>query len=258
MPESWRIASASVAGSSHVRDGRPCQDAHDCRVLDLPRGPALLAIASDGAGSAPRSELGAGIAVREIGAAVREVAEAGLTARQLDIRLARALYGRVADAIAAEALRAGGDPKDYACTLLAAYVDESGGAFLQVGDGAAVIRMEGGDAWRPALWPQHGEYANETNFVVGPSVGDDVEAAYVEGRIAEVALFTDGLENLVLDKAARTAPAPFFEHVAAPVRRLPAPGRDEALSAGLAAYLSSKDFTARTDDDVTLVVASRA
>lgn len=56
----WRILGASLAGSSHLAAGLPCQDAHGWR--ELPGGVWLAAVA-DGAGSAPRSDEGAALAV---------------------------------------------------------------------------------------------------------------------------------------------------------------------------------------------------
>src|SRR5690606_40378653 len=51
---SWKVVAASVAGPHHVRDGLPCQDAHTYRL----QGDYLIAVISDGAGSACYSQLG--------------------------------------------------------------------------------------------------------------------------------------------------------------------------------------------------------
>ena len=51
----WQVLGASVPGAGHVRGGQDCQDAHRWRAL--PGGVLVVAVA-DGAGSAPRSELG--------------------------------------------------------------------------------------------------------------------------------------------------------------------------------------------------------
>lgn len=53
----WRVAGASVRGTGHVTAGLPCQDAHDVRVSLSPDGvPLLIAVVSDGAGSARHAE----------------------------------------------------------------------------------------------------------------------------------------------------------------------------------------------------------
>jgi hypothetical protein len=78
-----------------------------------------------------------------------------------------------------------------------------------------------------------------------------------EGAVHELAMFSDGLERLVLDMTARTvhAPAlrPIFGWLAATE---PTPGG--APSDVVAAYLNSANVNRRTDDDKTLVMATRA
>jgi hypothetical protein len=57
-------------------------------------------------------------------------------------------------------------PREFACTLLGAVVGQDRAAFFQIGDGAIVVsnRAEPDDyGW--VFWPQHGEFANQTNFI---------------------------------------------------------------------------------------------
>ena len=75
--------------------------------------------------------------------------------------------------------------------------------------------------------------------------------------VEEIALFTDGLENLVLNKAEKTVHAPFFDSMFRSVRASAADGVDAALSQGLENYLSGPVITERTDDDKTLILATR-
>ena len=59
----WRYALASVIGTSHGTAGTPCQDACDCRLFwEEGASPVLVAVVSDGAGSATRSQDGAAFA----------------------------------------------------------------------------------------------------------------------------------------------------------------------------------------------------
>src|SRR5437660_1684991 len=57
----WRVVGASVTGTSHLKRGRDCDDAHACRQLE--NGTIVLA-AADGAGSATHSAEGARLAVQ--------------------------------------------------------------------------------------------------------------------------------------------------------------------------------------------------
>ena len=79
----------------------------------------------------------------------------------------------------------------------------------------------------------------------------------VSGPIDEVALFTDGIKFLVLHYATKTVHAPFFEKMFSPVRASKTEHVDEALSAGLERYLASPAVCERTDDDKTLILATR-
>ena len=78
----------------------------------------------------------------------------------------------------------------------------------------------------------------------------------MERRIDEVALFSDGLQRLALHYQTRTAHAGFFKPMLATLRAAPADAL-ESLSTQLAAYLSSPAVNERTDDDKTLVLATR-
>ena len=62
--QQWQIVAASVAGTSHRKIGRGCDDAH--AYLQLDNGTLLLAV-TDGAGSAKRSAEGARCLVRPLG-----------------------------------------------------------------------------------------------------------------------------------------------------------------------------------------------
>ena len=70
-------------------------------------------------------------------------------------------------------------------------------------------------------------------------------------------MFTDGIENLVLRKADHAVHAPFFESMFRSVRRSKASGTDDLLCRELGKYLSVPPIIERTDDDKTLILASR-
>jgi hypothetical protein len=141
--------------------------------------------------------------------------------------------------------------------LLAAIIADDSAAFLQIGDGAIVTSRGEEDGWCWVFWPQHGEFANTTNFVVSTNALDVFEFDLAPRRVDEIALFTDGLENLVLHRASKTVHDPFFNALLNPVRQSTSDGYDEQLSEKLRAYLSLPAFCERTNDDKTLVIASR-
>jgi hypothetical protein len=142
--------------------------------------------------------------------------------------------------------------RDFSCTLLVALVDERSALFFQIGDGAIVYRGEDG-SYAPALWPQSGEYANCTWFVTDEEAAARVQLAVAE-EVHEVALLTDGLTGLALRFLSREAHGPFFEPMFARLRAEPG---SEALPEELRAFLESTAVNQRTDDDKTLVLATR-
>lgn len=253
----WRIAAASTIGTSHLKQGAACQDSHACQILEDAAGtPVAVLIASDGAGSAPRADEGSRLACQTLLDAIRIFFAEGNRVLDIERSVALSWVAVVQDAIAARASEDGAAARDYACTLLAAVVAEDVAAFWQIGDGAIVVADEAGE-WGWIHWPQRGDYANTTFFVTEDGAADRMAFDLIPGPIDEVAVFTDGIEALVLHYASKTVHAPFFEKMFVPVRASEADDVDEKLSAGLGRYLASPTVCQRTDDDKTLILATR-
>ena len=257
----WRYAHASVVGRSHVASATPCQDASACEVLYLAGASTLFGIVSDGAGSAPLSQIGARFACEVILDEARAALASGGGVGALDEEFARGSLERFQHALARVARRAGRPTRDFACTLLWAAVDEQRAAFAQVGDGAIVVAAATpagspprGYEW--VFWPQQGEYVNTTNFAHDERAFRSMQFGAAEERIEELALFSDGLQGLVLDVRARTAHQRFFEPMFVAMRWAE-PGRSDNLCRSLQRFLASPSIERRTDDDKSLILASR-
>ncbi|WP_416899802.1 MAG: PP2C family serine/threonine-protein phosphatase [Minwuia sp.] len=251
----WRIAAASVAGTSHERSGTPCQDAHAFDILDLDEGSAAVFVASDGAGSASFSEIGASIACRR---SIEEISGSLKQGIPVPGRLADTVASwvdGVRDSISAKAIELDVRPGELACTLLIAILLDERTIAAQIGDGSIVART--GGEWHCLHWPQHGEFANTTNFVTSRNACDCLDISDRPERTDEVALFTDGIERLVLHYQSRSVHGPFFDRIFEPLRRAVTPEAAGRLSEQLGQYLRSPTITSRTDDDATLVLASR-
>jgi hypothetical protein len=124
-----------------------------------------------------------------------------------------------------------------------------------VGDGSTVGRDQSSGEWRVLSWPDQGEYASVTFFLT-----DDPSARLRIYRpdctIDALVAFTDGIERLALDFAARSAFQPFFKNMIPAVEHSRTSGQDQVLSEQLRAFLDSSAVNARTDDDKTLVLAA--
>jgi hypothetical protein len=256
----WRVAHTSVIGTSHEKTGLPCQDAGCCRIVSDPDGRhVLLAVACDGAGSASRSLDGATLVVghflRDFGDASRRSGLDLITKEFVEDWVSR-VRAEIRDRAETQNLCA----REFACTVLGAVVGHDRAAFFQIGDGAIVVsnRAEPDDyGW--VFWPQHGEFANQTNFITQDNALEVLEFEREERCFDEIAIFTDGIERLVLDLQEKTAPAPFFRTLFGwLVKTEPAAvGEEIRASEVVSLYLGSKQINDKTDDDKTLILASR-
>jgi hypothetical protein len=253
----WRVAQASVIGTSHQISGLPCQDSSDHRIIEVADQTYLIAVVSDGAGSAPYSDRGSRYACDTTIGLVDKFIGAGATLSQLTREVAVGWLTEVAEGIKKLAVESGRSGREYDCTLLAAVVAREQAVFFQVGDGAIVTTDRTGEGWMWVFWPQHGEFANSTNFVVSSDVIEILEFECENYPIPEIALLTDGLENLVLQHNERLVHEPFFNSMMPWVRNSSAHGRDDNLCEALKRYLLGPKICERTDDDKTLLLASR-
>ena len=149
------------------------------------------------------------------------------------------------------------DIREFASTILGAVVDRDGALFVQIGDGAIVVSRRGrNDDYEWIFWPQQGQYANQTYFITDEIAGDVLNHKYVKETIDDVALFSDGLQSLALHFQTQTAHTPFFRAMFKPLL-VKQSGHLESLSSTLASYLNSDIVNQRTDDDKSLILATR-
>lgn len=249
-PAPWRTAAASVRGPSHQRMGVPCQDSHACDVL---ADGALVAIVADGAGSAAHSELGSAVAVQGAMACLRLAATSHSPGAPDAEELVRSAVEAARRAVEDEARHRSIDLRDLATTIIVLRSTPSETAAAQVGDGAAVIADSSG-AFAALTRPHIGEYQSSTVFVTSPDWQRSIQSALFPGCVQGVAVFTDGLDLLALTMPGANPHAPFF----APLFEFARITEDaDTGSSVLAAFLTSPRVTARTDDDLTLMVGVR-
>jgi Protein phosphatase 2C len=246
-----------VIGTSHQASGSPCQDSSEHRIVQVGNQTYLIAAVSDGAGSAPYSDQGSQHACDTIIRLIENFLSGGAALDQLTREVAVDWVSEAVESIEQLAQAHGRSGREYACTLLVALVAPEQAVFFQVGDGVIVTTHQNGEGWMWVFWPQHGEFANSTNFIVSSDLAEVLDFQHEKYPIPELALLTDGLENLVLQMGERRVHEPFFNSMMPWVRNSPANGRDDQLCESLARYLSGPKVCERTDDDKTLLLASR-
>ncbi len=248
----WRVVAASIAGSSHEKSGQPCQDAHQWR--HLPNG-LLVAALADGAGSAAFAEFGSAAAVAAavewIGLLIIDSPRPAESDEEWKSLLVATLRAALA-AIEKEAATRQVAPRDLATTLIVLVAKRSLVAVAQIGDGAVLVRSDSGDL-SALTRPSSGEYINETTFLVSPNAIESAQISVWRGQASGIAAFSDGLQMLALHMADNTPHAAFFT----PLFRLVAGAANgEGADSQLRTFLRSPRVAQRTDDDLTILLAT--
>ncbi len=254
-PLPWRYVHASVKGTSHYASDTPCQDYSLVAPLSTRDGePVLVLVAADGAGSAAQADIGARLACSAFVEVVLSYLHDGGTVPSLTPADAAAWITHLVNRLATYAYGAEVNLRDLSSTFLAAVLGSSAAAYFQIGDGAIVVASN--DAYRPVFWPQSGDYANMTYFLTDETALETLQFELTLESPDDIALLSDGLQMLALKYSTKEAHAPFFRPLFSRLRS-EAEEQSETLREGLVAWLESPAINRRTDDDKTLVLATR-
>lgn len=256
MPYAWKWAGARSIGTSHIMSDLPCQDYFACCEFKAKAGDVLAAVVSDGAGTASHASAGAKMVCTSFLRQAQAHLANGLDIEDVDADAIMDWMDGIRERIGIYAKRANVTPRSCAATLVAVLAGPRSALAVHVGDGAVVVREEGSSDWVVPSWPFQGEYASTTVFVTD-NPAPSVVLTPIPARLDRVALFSDGLERLVLDHTTKMAHGPFFDRFTAPVATSKADGRDEALSKLLRGYLDGPEVCKRTDDDKSLILGVR-
>lgn len=252
MTARWAWAAARCRGTIHVDSGTPVQDAFVC-FTPATAGEVVVAVVSDGAGSAAYAAAGACLVCRIISQRARR--HFAGQSRLPDEKALDSWVLAAHEKLVHVAADRGREARDFAATLVMVVSNGQETLTVHVGDGAAVARGPEG-SWRILSWPENGDYASMTYFVTDEST-QHVRIQRHAGEISALAVMSDGLERLALDLNAQQPHAPFFNGMLAPVEAHGRPGRNRELSRRLAAFLDSEQVNNRTLDDKTLILATR-
>jgi len=128
--------------------------------------------------------------------------------------------------------------------------------FFQIGDGSIVVSDVEQESYGHVFWPERGEYENATYFATDRKFAAYLRFESVRRSVVELAMFSDGLQRLALDFQKTMPHEAFFRGVFPPVRKA-SPENATRLSEHLSNFLGSARVNQRTDDDKTLVLATR-
>lgn len=258
IENNWRVAHASAIGLAHLNQNTQCQDRFACQsIATAAEGDVLIAVVADGAGSTTDGQIGAEVACRVF---IETVADF-LSVKDASIKSFTPDFGRhwisyFQRQIGETALANKKEPRDYASTLVGAVVGESAAVFYQIGDGGIVFSASGeSKSYSFAIAPVEAEYVNVTDFVTDETAAERLRFERVEEKIEDLILFSDGIYAVAVDYQTGQPHEPFLMPMIAPLRNGAA---TNGLNEKLENFLSSPKINEKTDDDKTIILASRA
>ena len=256
--QNWRIAHASAIGLAHINQNTECQDRFACRtVKTTEEGEVLIAVVADGAGSTTDGQIGAEVAC---GIFAEEVADL-LSMKDASLKSLTQEFGQrwisyFQQKIGERAEQNKKEPRDYASTLVGAVIGARAAAFYQIGDGGIVYSTSGApESYRFAIAPVESEYVNVTDFVTDETAAERLRFEMVEEKVEDLILFSDGIYAVAVDYGRGAPHEPFLMPMIAPLRNGAAL---DGLNEKLAHFLASPKINEKTDDDKTIILASRA
>lgn len=246
----WRSAGAKAIGASHERASLPCQDS---MAYDVIGGTIFHAVVADGAGSASHAKHGS----QRVVDTVMETTRFLLSQGESDLReiLFRA-FSAARDSLIQLATELQIELRQLSTTVLAVLVGPHGGVAMQVGDGVIAVSEEAGQ-WAWVIWPQHGEFINTTSFLTDEDALVKMEEASLGPSVLDICICSDGLESVALNYSQREAHSPFFTALLKELHPLHDADEQAALSKQLEQFIVSERIRARSDDDISIVIATR-
>jgi serine/threonine protein phosphatase PrpC len=250
LAQQWRALAVSLCGVSHQKMELPCQDALALEILD---NGMLIAALADGAGSATFAEVGSNLAATRVVEVLHARLETNSLPHEEECRrfLQEAVQEakeKIEEAAASREVQA----SDLATTLIILIAAPDFIAAAQIGDGSVVVSDQDGKLMS-LTDPQSGEYINETSFLISPGALEQMQTEVYRGKVKHLAAFTDGLQRLALKLPENTPYEPFFQPL---FRFMENVTEEEQAQEQLTAFLSSPRIQERTEDDLTLLLAT--
>lgn len=255
--EKWRYAHASVVGLSHLNNDTNCQDSFACEAFATDEGEILVAAVADGAGSTSEGEIGAEVACETFVQQVKaflNTPNASVDLLNKDFALHWIEYFQTK--ISQKASEKKKHIREFASTLVGAVISENKAIFYQVGDGGAVFSVDGKpNSYSFGVEPADSEYVNMTEFLTDENAVESLRFAKIDKPIEDLILFSDGIYSVAVDFKNDSPHEPFLIPMIAPLRNS---SEVNGLNEKLKSFLASPKLNEKTDDDKTIVLASRA
>lgn len=245
----YKHISVSVTGKSHLDRDEPGQDSCRSGAFRYVDKDFFVGIVSDGAGSTSHGGIGAEMICEKMYMQIIYAIRGGKELSTVTDEDLKEWISNARQAIITESEKNNLRINDYACTLIGVVTTDNYALYFQIGDGCIVIGNN--EEYSTVFWPEQGEYANSTYFISDEMYVDHLKIEHQEKVPKKIAIFTDGIQGLVLSFTTKTVHAGFFD----PIFKVLASGLPDELTRYLNTLFVSKEINARSDDDKTLVLA---
>lgn len=255
--KTWRLAHASAIGLAHLNQQTECQDRFACRIVETENdGEVLICVIADGAGSASNGQDGAQLACHLFVEQISDFLQnknASISSLSIEFGQGWIQYFQ------SEIVKIANDQKknlrDYASTLVSAVIGRNSAAFFQIGDGAIIISKDETDELIFAVEPLETLYVNMTDFITDAEAIERLRFELVEKSVTDLIMFSDGISPVAIDYQTNQPHTPFLKPMISPLKT--GIGFNEKLNDKLENFLCSPKINEKTDDDKTLIIASR-
>lgn len=249
----WQFAHAVVPQPKRSITGTLCEDFGLVEThVNAANQEILFALVSDGAAGAMKARVGADLVTSTLQGILRSWVATSQSVSEVNRVCLETWVKQVREAVATDAQTNGLDLFKYSCTLLLAVAGPDCSIYAQVGDGAIVTGH--GSAFHYVFWPESGEFNNITYFVTDRDALDHLQIKIHTGEPQALALFSDGIERVLLRFQSRTVRSDIFKVLFERLAKEMA-GYSEAVAQELVGFLRSPAVLAHIYDDRTLILA---
>lgn len=245
----WKVVAASATGSGHQQNGEKCQDAYAWWSQD----DWLIAVVSDGAGSARFGEIGARFAAdticRELAAELVVNRKSGLYSQSTLESIILNIIELTRICLAREYVDCDNSIEDFHATIVGIVVNSQSGTFFQIGDGAGIASMKNIAVDPVMSLPENGEYSDQTYFYTEEGWIKHTRFTPINQLLSQITLMTDGAMSFAMAKGKDGLEEKFMGPVSRYLRNVDTTTGSKAL----AATLDDEQTHTITSDDKTLL-----